>query len=67
MGLDIRLPIGMLFSVIGLLLTGFGAFGDKAIYYRSLGFNVNFGWGVVLLVFGVAMIVLGNHRSAPRG
>jgi len=32
MGLDIRLPIGLLFSVIGLLLAGFGVFSDKGIY-----------------------------------
>jgi hypothetical protein len=66
MGLDIRLPIGMLFSVIGVLLTAFGAFGNKSIYSRSLGFNVNLGWGLVLLVFGITMMILGNRGTAPR-
>jgi hypothetical protein len=64
MGLDIRLPIGLLFSVIGLLLVGFGAFGDKEIYRRSLGLNVNLDWGLVLLVFGLIMLILGR-RSRP--
>ena len=32
MGLDIRLPIGLLFSVIGVLLVGFGVLGDKSVY-----------------------------------
>jgi hypothetical protein len=29
---DIRLPIALLFSLIGLLLTAFGLLGDKEIY-----------------------------------
>ena len=66
MGLDIRLPIGLLFSVIGLLLMGFGAFGDKTIYQRSLGLNVNLAWGAVLLVFGAIMLILGRRKSALR-
>jgi hypothetical protein len=64
MGLDIRLPIGLLFSVIGLLLVGFGAFGDKVIYQRSLGLNVNLAWGAVLLVFGLIMLILGRRSRA---
>ena len=63
MGLDIRLPIGLLFSVIGLLLTGFGAFSNKAIYFRSLDLNVNLSWGIVLLVFGIIMVLLGSRRT----
>lgn len=63
MGLDIRLPIGLFFSVIGLLLAGYGAFGNKVIYQRSLGFNVNLAWGVVMLLFGAIMVILGKRRS----
>ena len=37
MGLDIRLPIGFLFSIFGVLLIVFGELSDKAIYERSLG------------------------------
>jgi hypothetical protein len=66
MGLDIRLPIGLLFSVIGLLLVGFGALGDKVIYQRSLGLNVNLAWGAVLLVFGLIMLLLGRRSSATH-
>jgi multisubunit Na+/H+ antiporter MnhG subunit len=62
MGLDIRLPIGLLFSVLGLLLAVFGALSAKGIYQRSLGLNVNLGWGIVLLVFGIVMVLLGNRR-----
>jgi hypothetical protein len=49
MGLDIRIPIGLMFSILGGLLTVYGLVSDKAIYERSLGINVNLGWGVVML------------------
>jgi uncharacterized membrane protein YidH (DUF202 family) len=60
MGLDIRWPIGIMFSLLGLLLVVFGAAtnSDTAMYSQtSLGINVNLIWGVVLLVFGVAMLL----------
>ena len=63
MGLDIRLPIGFLFSIFGVLLVAFGALSDKAIYERSLGININLEWGVVMLVFGAVMLVLGRPKS----
>ncbi len=66
MGLDIRIPIGLLFGVIGLLLAAFGALGSKDIYQRSLGYNVNLDWGLVLLVFGVFMFLFGV-RGSRRG
>jgi hypothetical protein len=63
MGLDIRLPIGLMFTLFGLLLVVYGAFGDKSIYHRSLGLNVNLWWGAVLLIFGVAMLILGRRAA----
>lgn len=66
MGLDIRLPIGGLFTVLGLLLAGYGLVTDKVIYERSLGINVNLEWGLVMLIFGVIMVVLGR-RGAGNG
>jgi len=64
MSLDIRLPIGMLFTVLGLLLAGYGVVGDPAIYERSLGYNVNLVWGLVLLGFGVLMLVFGRRGTS---
>lgn len=58
MGLDIRIPIGSLFTVLGALLTGYGLLSNPAIYRRSLGIDINLWWGVVLLVFGLAMLAL---------
>ena len=60
MGLDIRTPIGLMFGIFGLLLTGYGLLTrGSEIYQRSLGFNVNLEWGAVLLVFGGVMLWLG--------
>lgn len=59
MQLDVRLPIGLLFSLFGVLLFGFGLVSDKQIYEQhSLGININLGWGIVLLAFGVVMLAL---------
>jgi hypothetical protein len=63
MGLDIRLPIGGLFTVIGILLTGYGLLADKAIYQASLGVNVNLRWGLVMFVFGLIMAVFGRRAD----
>jgi hypothetical protein len=57
MKFDLRFPIGTLFSLYGALLAIFGAASDKKLYDRSLGINVNLWWGLVLLVFGVAMLL----------
>ena len=60
MGLDIRWPIGLMFSLIGVLLLIEGVIGgDRSL---SLGININLIWGVVLLVFGVLMLL-----GAARG
>lgn len=59
MGLDIRLPIGMMFTLLGLMLgiNGLLTRSDTAMYERSLGINVNLIWGGVLLVFGLMMLI----------
>jgi hypothetical protein len=63
MGLDIRLPIGMMFTVIGTLLTGYGLIADKAIFAKSLGINVDLIWGAVLLVFGLMFVITGRRAA----
>ena len=58
MGLDIRIPLGALFSLLGILLAGYGLRGGAVLARRSLGINIDLWWGVVLLVFGAAMLAL---------
>lgn len=64
MGLDIRWPIGLMFTLIGLLLTGYGVL--KADASVSLGININLIWGAVLLVFGSGMLA-GAWRGSKSG
>jgi len=63
MGLDIRTPIGLMFSVFGAILTVYGFTSDRAIYVRSLGININLVWGLALLVFGASMLLLSMRRG----
>ena len=66
MTLDLRLPIGLMFAIFGVMLVIFGLVSDTGIYARSLGINVNLWWGLVLLAFGVAMLGLAlRARGTP--
>ena len=66
MQLDLRLPIGLMFSIFGALLTLFGLMADDAIYARSLGINVNLWWGLVLLGFGLVMLAFALRAGKRR-
>ncbi len=65
MGLDIRWPIGLMFSLLGLILVIYGGAtgSDPEVYKRSLGINVNLYWGLVLLIFGGAMLIMAWRGS----
>ncbi len=58
MGIDIKFPIGLMFTILGLLLTIFGLItsGDSVLYSRSLGVNINLWSGCGMLVFGLIML-----------
>jgi len=60
MKLDIKIPIGLLFTVFGLILSVYGlATGsNSAIYAKSLGYNINLLTGLFMFVFGVFMLIL---------
>ncbi len=66
MSLDIRIPTGFLFAIIGLILVCFGLWSDPAIYQRSLGINVNLWWGLVLVAFGFGMLILARRATTRR-
>jgi len=64
--LDLRYPIGGLFAVLGVVLTGWGwvTNGDPRLYERSGGMNINLWWGLVLFVVGVLFLTLARRGSA---
>ena len=63
--LDLRYPIGGLFTVLGLILAGFGLATreNAAMYARSQGLNVNLAWGVVMVVVGLLFLFLARRGS----
>ncbi len=69
MGLDIRWPIGLMFSFVGVLMTVYGLVtgGDAEMYHRSLDININLVWGVVLLVFGALMLAMAIRAKGGEG
>ena len=64
MGLDIRIPLGLIFLVLGGIMTVFGFFthGD-AMYERSQGIDLNLVWGVIMLAFGAIMFFVGRRQK----
>jgi protein-S-isoprenylcysteine O-methyltransferase Ste14 len=70
MGLDLRWPIGLMFTLVGAMLVIFGLStrGDAELYKRSLDININLNWGVLLLIFGVIMLFFawrGGKNAKP--
>ena len=59
MDMDIRIPIGLLFVILGAILAFFGIFtmNDSELYARSLGRNINLWSGALMLVFGELMLL----------
>ncbi len=66
MGFDIRLPIGLMFSVFGLLVAGYGAAtrGSEMYLRHSLGIDINLWWGIVMIAFGGIMLLLARRGSS---
>jgi len=59
MSADIRLPIGLLFTIIGVIITIFGiATNGAEMYKHSLGININTWSGFCLTIFGILMLIM---------
>jgi hypothetical protein len=65
MGLDIRIPLGLIFLSIGGIMAVFGLLthGDAALYEKSLGVNLNLVWGALMFVFGAIMFFVGKRKK----
>jgi hypothetical protein len=62
---DIRIPIGLMFSIFGIIITIFGVvtLSDTAMYQKSLGINVNIIMGILMLVFGLIMLYFARRKK----
>ena len=60
---DPRVSIGMLFTLIGTILTAFGlsTHSSADVYAKSMGIDANLWWGLALLVFGIVTLTLGRR------
>lgn len=61
MGLDIKIPIGLMFTIFGIILTIYGilTIGDE-MYDISIGKNINLMSGIGMLVFGGFMLLISD-------
>lgn len=70
MGLDVRVPLGLMFLVTGGLMAVYGVFTrGSAIYAKSLGIDINLIWGALMFVFGLVLYLFGRrprHVAAER-
>jgi hypothetical protein len=59
MGLDIKIPIGLMFSLLGIILTLWGIVTreDAEMYRSSLDFNINLWSGLFMVAFGAFMLL----------
>jgi hypothetical protein len=62
MQLDIRLPVGLFFALVGAALVVWGLAGDPASYAHSLGVNINLWWGLAMAAFGGVMLWLSRRH-----
>jgi hypothetical protein len=64
--MDVRVPIGGLFSLLGLIVAAYGmATGsDAAMYQKSESVNINLWWGLVMIAFGLVMLALARRGRA---
>jgi hypothetical protein len=64
MQLDVRIPLGLLFLLLGVILVVYGFVSDPIIYAQhSLGQNVNLVWGAVFAAFGAVMLLLSRRKA----
>jgi len=64
MGLDVRVPLGLLFLTIGTLLAAYGfSTTGSAIYAKSLEVNLNLIWGSILMLIGMLALWMGRKSE----
>jgi hypothetical protein len=63
---DPRITMGMLFTLVGTILTAFGLAtrSTAETYAKSMGIDANLWWGLVLMVFGIAVLIMGWRGQA---
>ncbi len=60
--MDIKLPLGLIFTIIGLILIISGATHTEEIIAR-LHFNFNLWWGIIVTFFGTVMLLVHFNKK----
>ncbi|NBO86728.1 MAG: hypothetical protein EBW82_00525 [Verrucomicrobia bacterium] len=63
MNFDLRLPLGLIFTLYGIILVGTGLLSSPEMIRQTLGQNVTLTWGFVQLLFGLTMLFLSRKRK----
>ena len=66
MSMDIRFPIGFMFTLNGLIITVWGLVSSPEIYKKSLNVNINLWTGLAMLIFGLAFLVMSLAAQAKN-
>ncbi|MBN1183070.1 MAG: hypothetical protein JXB49_12325 [Bacteroidales bacterium] len=66
--IDIKIPIGLMFSILGVLLTVYGLFSmsNTTIYVKSFNINVNLWSGIFMIVFGGLMLLFSRRTKKNK-
>ena len=62
---DIRMPIGLMFTILGLIISAYGIItvSNTEMYQKSLGININIIMGVIMLIFGLVMLYFARRKK----
>ena len=64
MGLDIRIPLGLIFLITGGIMGIYGLVTRHSdIYEKSMGVNLNLTWGALMFLFGLIMFLVGRRQK----
>lgn len=63
MHLDVRIPLGWLFLILGILLAAYGAVAGTDRNARPLDGNLDLRWGIIFALFGAVVLVLAHRKK----
>lgn len=68
MNLDIRMPLGVLFLIIGILLAGYGISCDPLTHHgQHPVLNIDLWWGLTMAAFGLVNVIIAWVARSSSG
>lgn len=66
MPIDVRLPIGTLFLILGVILAVYGALTGAFASTPTMAGHLDFVWGSIMAIFGATLAWFGQRANARR-